>query len=220
MFPKDIWCLLFRDYFDCKTVIICYRAAKSIRYFMTLGQIQTCERYAVFKKTQKQLILKKTNKLQFGLCSICGSLQNWNNLSKHQRSCKELPNNLRADHCEKCETPLPYVTGLAHKPYNQVLCPFDEIQCLYCRKIVLRIEMESHEKCNGKCRLCGKIVPARSSQNDHDCSKQCGAIIKKKVQSKRSFRLITEIVTKKCSRACIPNSKYCFQHAKKNNNFS
>lgn len=214
MFPKDIWCLLFRNYFDCKTLINCYRAAKVLRRFMTLGQIQTCERYTEFKRSQKYLILKKTNQLQFGLCSICGSLQNWKNLSKHQRSCTVLPSHIRTDHCEKCDTPLPYVSGLAHKSCYQVMCPFDEVECKLCKKSVLRIEMESHERCDVNCHRCGAYVSAKS-QDAHVCLKQCAAIIRKRVKWSATLHPTTQIITTKCSRKPASNLRYCSQHAKK-----
>lgn len=213
MFPKDIWCLLFRDYFDCKTYINCYRSAKSLRRFMTLNQIQTCERFTEFKKNQKQLILKRTVQLRFGLCSICGKRQNWNSLSKHQRSCKKLPEHLRADQCEECSTPLPYVSGLAHKPCYQTMCPFDEIRCMYCAKTILRIENVSHDRCTTSCRRCGACVPANvppynilTGKYDHECLNQCNAIIEKRAFSG------SQTIIRKCSRKQEPNSKFCFQH--------
>jgi hypothetical protein len=214
MFSKDIWCLLFQNYFDSKTYINCYYAAKSLRRFMTLNQINTCERYSAFKRDQIQHILTRTHQLMYGLCSICGKRCKWSTLSKHQRACKQMPFNLRADHCEQCNTVLPFVKGLPHHMYYSVTCPFDKFLCKLCGKTVLRIEDQYHDGCEVNCRRCGLLVPTKNT-GSHVCLEQCNAIITKRVRKEGFFNTGYTMIKIKCSRGTASNSIYCFQHGRK-----
>jgi hypothetical protein len=208
MFPKDIWELLLQKYFDCRSWMNCFRASKSIRRFMSLEQRETCARYEAFKSRQKAMIQKKTNYLQFGVCSVCGTLADWRNLSKHQRQCRRLSPNLKTDFCDKCDTPLPYVTGLPHKPFSNVECPFSKIICPECHTSIFRVELGCHHSCLIDCFRC-KVQMKATEKDAHKCLNRCEAIVSKSARSSKNQLAI------QCSRKPVPLKRFCFQHIKK-----
>ncbi len=181
IFSKDLWCLLFREYFDYDTVVTLQHVAKRLRDFMTplqrelLNEISNNKQmyikevYRVFhliKVTHDETLSSKRGVF----CTCCGKRVALKKLSKHQRYCAWI-NNIQkpCDKCNFCGWLLPNIDK-----YHDRGCPYKSDKCIHCN---LSISPLIYHKCPltyKTCLYCKISVPSvLVAPRKHACKKLC-----------------------------------------------
>ncbi len=222
VFPKDMWCYLFKFFFDYESVLMCGYAAKRLRDFMTKEQkfmldavsnSNNTYRAACIKIMQTHtsnynLQMKSMEKSQMGTCSCCLQRVKWKKLSKHQRMCsRRMKFEMKRDQCNDCGWMLPYL-------FYHILgqpCPIKPIitQCPYCKITVhnrFNPWLRMHHTCPMTpypCQYGHELVPTCIiEQQAHQCASMCNAFI-----SGGKIR---------CRGKCRDDTGFCHRHQQPN----
>jgi len=209
VFPKDIWCLLFREHFDYDTVIALRLVSKRLRDFMTdeqrhlLGQISACKQeyrkdaraYLKKLKANHLATLAQLESSHFGTCSCCGKTMKWRNLSKHQRMCSRVKKmETPRDRCLSCGWAYPFCDNS-----HAWGCPVvTNATCEHCHLSVNREHLYHACPLALKwCHYCMKPVPF-AVHKIHRCKFIC------------QFNTGNQ----PCRGRCMDESGYCASHQK------
>ena len=240
VFHKDIWCLLFRHYFDYPTVVTFRLVSKRSRDFMTDEQRYLVDQISASKLEYRKIARAEIKKVtdthkatlihisqsQKGRCTCCGKTIQLRNLSKHQRMCSRV-NKIETprDRCPTCKWELPFCDNS-----HAFVCPFViTTRCEYCR---LNVGMFQHlcPLVPIRCHYCHVDVPYAVTSM-HRCNFMCEALVWRGNQhcrgkcnddsgfcarhlKDRCLARTKSLPSRSCTRAAKDGQKYCGQHLK------
>lgn len=243
VFPKDIWCLLFNEFIDYRSILTLRMVSKKMHSYMTPEQQQLIEIVSATNidytnnirkslkavKQRHKTVMLDLEKRQRGMCSCCFKIMKLSLLSKHQRQCsRALKLEEKRDVCLDCGITNPYYFG-----HMLGKCPFiGSKQCPDCgvNEPIQNGYIHPHQCLMTpiKCRFCSQMIPSAIAAF-HKCSKQCikkiyggmhqcsGKRIAGSKFCRRHSSPVCCVVTKAghvCTRAVKVGEKMCGQHFK------
>jgi len=145
---KDIFCLLFKEYFDDVSAVRCARSAHFFERFLTDDQKILFQSVKNVRRTQIETLDCLTGSTLNGICNICGTIRPLKVMGKHQRKCADIKyiidkhtsiernqriRTLRTKEylnkvCDRCDAPYMHIC------YHKFNCPLKEIKCAFCKK--------------------------------------------------------------------------------------